>query len=136
MPSYCSGIIIWTPAPTADFTEILELRKARKKQQQSTHMFIVTRLMTPHPEIVLELKLGHPAWPVYMLEHLTIDVCYSYLSHSPWEIRRSKELLELGRSVQRVWENNPGTEGHLLNEPWTFKDMESAFPMVMESRML
>ena len=87
-------------------------------------MFIVPRLMTPlwrnqilrYADIFLDLKLVHPTWPVEMLEPLTFAFCHPYHSHSPWGVRRSKALLELGRYVQGVWENDPGTEGTLLHE--------------------
>ena len=92
IPYYCSGKIIWTPAPAAAFTAIVELQKSRQKRQHSTNMFIVPRLVTPFwrkhllkaANIVLELKLGHPPLPVDMLETLKIAVCYPYLSHIPW----------------------------------------------------
>ena len=106
------------------FTAIVELLKASQKQQKSTDMFIVSRLMFPlwrkqllkSADIVLELKSGQPSWTVEILEPLTIAVCYPYISHIPWEVRRSKALLDMGRSMQGVWEKEPGAEGTLLQQ--------------------
>ena len=108
MPSHHLGKITCITAPADAFTANMLLRKARKKRQQSTHMFIVPRSMTPlwqkqllkASDIVLVLKPGHPSWPVEMLEPLTMAVCYPYISHILWEVRRYKALLELRRSVQ------------------------------------
>lgn len=41
------GTFIWSPPPAADATCVEELRKARIKQQESTHIVIIPRLMTP-----------------------------------------------------------------------------------------
>ena len=71
-----------------------------------------------------------------VLEPLTISVCYSYLSHSPWEVRRSKALLELVRYVQGVWVNDPGAKVPLLRRLWRFKEGASALLPVVASRML
>ena len=50
--------------------------------------------------VVFELKPGHPAWPVEILEPLTISVFYPYIPHILWDIRRSKYLFDMGRSAQ------------------------------------
>ena len=126
MPVYSAGKYLWSPAPAAAAAAVEELRKARHQRVESTHVFVVPRLMTPlwrkhlfkAADIVLILPPGHEAWPEDMLEPLTIAFCFPYLSHSPWQFKRSKVLLELGRSLHEVWNSDSGTEGSLLRQLW------------------
>ena len=126
MPSYQSGKYLWSPAPAAAAAAVEELRKARHQRVESTHVFIVPRLMTPlwrkhlfkAADLVVVLPPGHVAWPADMLEPLTIAFCFPYLSHSPWQLKRSKILLGLGRSLHEVWDTNLGSERPLLRKLW------------------
>jgi hypothetical protein len=126
LPSYQSGKYLWSPAPAAAAAAVEELRKSRHKRTCSTHVFIVPRLMSPlwrkhlfkAADLVLVLPQGHPAWPDDMLEPLTIAFCFPYLTHSPWQLKRSKVLLEMGRSVHGVWNSDGSSEGSLLRELW------------------
>ena len=126
MPTYESGKYLWSPAPAAASAAVEELRKARHQRVESTHVFIVPRLMTPlwrkHlfkvADLVVVLPPGHVAWPAEMLEPLTIAFCFPYLSHSPWQLKRSQVLLGLGRSLYEVWNSDVCTEGPLLRELW------------------
>ena len=127
IPKYRAGTFLWTPPPAAGDVAVEELRKARHKRQDSTHIFMVPSMMKPMwnkqlckaADIVLTLPAGHAAWPSNMHESLTIGICFPYLKHRPWELRRSKKLLELGRSLSRVWKGDPGTEGPILRELWS-----------------
>jgi len=126
MPTYQSGKYLWSPAPAAAAAAVEELRKARHQRVESTHVFIVPRLMTPlwrkhlfkASDLVVVLPPGHVAWPAEMLEPLTIAFCFPYLSHSPWQLKRSQVLLELGRSLHEVWNSDVCTEGPLLRKLW------------------
>jgi len=42
-----SATFVWSPPPAATDVALEELRKARMKQQESTHVFLVPRLLTP-----------------------------------------------------------------------------------------
>ena len=126
MPTYQSGKYLWAPAPAAAAVAVEELRKARHQRVESTHVFIVPRLMTPlwrrhlfkAADLVVVLPPGHVAWPAEMLEPLTIAFCFPYLSHSPWQLKRSQVLLGLGRSLHEVWNSDVCTEGPLLRKLW------------------
>ena len=69
-------------------------------------------------DLVVVLPPGHVAWPAEMLEPLTLAFCFPYLSHSPWQLKRSQVLLGLGRSLQEVWKTDVGSEGPLLQQLW------------------
>ena len=126
MPTYSRGRYLWSPAPAAAAAAVEELRKARHKRVESTHVFIVPRLMAPlwrkhlykAADIVLTIPPGHKAWPEEMLEPLTIAFCFPYLSHSPWQLKRSQILLELGRTLHEVWNSDPSAEGPVLRQLW------------------
>ena len=47
MPSFKSGKYLWAPAPAAAAATVEELRKARHQRVESTHVFVVPRLMMP-----------------------------------------------------------------------------------------
>lgn len=47
MPDTKKGTFIWSPPPAAAATCVEELRKARIKRQESTHIVLIPRLMTP-----------------------------------------------------------------------------------------
>ncbi len=127
IPKTKSGKFVWTPPPAAADVAVEELRKARHKRQDSHHIFMVPRLMKPHwhkqlckvSDIVLTLPPGHHAWEANMHEPLTIGICLPYLQHRPWELRRSRKLLDLGRHLHGVWKEDFTSERHLLRELWS-----------------
>ena len=126
LPAYSAGKYLWAPAPAAAAAAVEELRKARHKRVESTHVFVVPRLMAPlwrkhlykAADIVLSIPPGHKCWPENMLEPLTIAFCFPYLSHSPWQLKRSKLLLELGGSLHEVWNSDSSAEGPFLRQLW------------------
>ena len=144
IPSFESGTFIWSPPPAAADVAVEELRKARHKRQESTHVFLVPTLMRPFwykqlckaADIVLSLPAGHTAWPNNMHEPLTIGICFPYLCHRPWELRRTRKLLELGRNLRSVWKGNEGSEGPLLRELWNLPRRLASVSPHVASKML
>ena len=126
IPEYEAGSFIWSPAPAAAETALEELRKARHKRQDSTHVFIVPRLMEPHwrrhlyrsADVVLTLPAGHPAWPSEMHEPLIIALFYPFLSYRPWQVRKAPVIVALAEQLQRVWKTDGGSEGPVLRQLW------------------
>lgn len=68
------GNFLWSAAPAAGEAAIEELRKARHKNQESTNVFVIPRLLASFwrrhmwkgADLVVELPAGHPAWPKEM----------------------------------------------------------------------
>ena len=97
VPIVSSGTYIWAPPPAAADVAIQELRKARHKRQNSTHVFICPRLMKPMwfkqafkaSDMLFDLKAGHPNWSSNHHEPLIVVVCFPYLKHNPWVLRNS-----------------------------------------------
>ena len=48
VPEYKNGLYIWAPPPAAAEAALEQLRKARQKKQNSFHVFMCPRLMTPY----------------------------------------------------------------------------------------
>ena len=127
LPASKPGTFLWAPAPAAGEAAIEELRKARHKNQESTHVFVIPRLLSSFwrrhlwkgADLVVELPAGHPAWPKSMHEPLTLGFFLPYLKHSPWELRRSPIMLGFGKSLHRMWKTNEGAEGPVLREIWS-----------------
>ena len=114
MPRLRSGIFVWAPPPAAADAALEELRKARHKRQESTHVILVPRLMTAKwrkqlhkaSDCVFEMPAGcGDAWPNEMFEPCLIGFCFPYLPHRPWQFRGAPRLLALERSVRSMWES-------------------------------
>jgi hypothetical protein len=144
LPCLKSGVFVWSPPPCAAESAVEELRKARHKRQLSQHLFIVPRLMQPlwrkhlhkAADIVLTLKPGHPAWPLDMLEPLTLAFVFPFIRHKPWQLRGSIQLLALGRQLCRVWAGDNGNERSLLRKLWNYQRTLESMPSKLASKML
>ena len=51
-----------------------------------------------------------------MHEPLTIAIFFLYLNRCPWELRRTKLMVEVGWQVQRMLTDDPPTARNLLPE--------------------
>ena len=126
-PTYQKGTFVWTPPPAAAEAMLEEVRKARHRRTESTHIILVPRLMAPSwrkhlnkvSDIVLSLPAGHLAWPSDMHEPLTIGIVFPFIRHKPWRLRGTPLLLELERQLRKVWKTQQGTEGPLLRKLWS-----------------
>ena len=144
IPTTQPGTFVWSPPPIAGGIAMEELRRSRHKSAESTHLVVIPRLCCTEwrkqlhkaADIVLSLPVGHPAWPTDMHEPLTIAILFPYLSHRPWELRRSPRLMELANSVRQVWESDPMSEGPVLRELWGLQRKLSSLPESMASAML
>jgi len=110
MPRYKPGTYIWAPAPGVARFAIEQLRQARMKRQESMHVFVVPRLMSQEwrrnvikaADLRFDVPVGHPCWPTNMHEPLTVAVVFPFLSRAPWELRKTRLMVEMGGKVQRV----------------------------------
>ena len=86
------GTFVWTPPPAAGDVMIEDLRKARMKRQDSTHVIIVPKLFThlwkkqflKACDMTFEIPAGHPFWSHDQFEPLTIGFCFPFLKFPPW----------------------------------------------------
>ena len=138
------GTFVWSPPPVAGGIALEELRRSRHKSERSTHVVVIPRLFTTEwrkqlhkaANVVLTLPAGHSAWPEDMYEPLTIAILFPFISHRPWQLRRTPKLVELGNTLQGVWKSNPESEGPLLRELWNFQRTVESLSPSMASTML
>ena len=124
IPTYSSGIMMWSPPPAAARFAIEELRQARHKRQASIHFFIVPKLMAPEwrkqtykaADLCFEIPAGHPDWPAAMHEPLTIAVLFPYLSRAPWQLKGSNFVGGVERTLYKVCRDCPRTTGSVLSQ--------------------
>ena len=129
LPRVRTGTFVWTPPPCLAEVAIEELRKARHKRTSSQHLFIVPRLMQPTylkhlhkaADLIISVPVGHPAWPKSMFEPLTIAFVFPFLSYRPWQLRGSEGLLDVGRSLLRMWSENIWEDRSILRELWLYQ---------------
>ena len=145
VPTYKKGNFVWTPPPAAAEACLEEVRKARHKHQDSTHVILVPRLMTPlwrrHMnkvcDIVFEIPLGKlPVWKEDMFEPLTIGFVFPFLSHRPWQLRRSPVLMGLQKQLRKVWESDPVSTGPILRQLWHLPRRVGSMPEELALRLL
>jgi hypothetical protein len=116
------GTYIWQPPPAAALFAITELLKARIKRQDSTHVFVCPRLMTPEclhslykeADFVFVVPWNSPFWNESMYEPLYIGVCFPFLSSFPWQIRGTPKMSASSRQLQGMWETAGMDTGSFL----------------------
>ena len=125
-PSYTSGIYLWSPAPSVAEIACEEIRKARAKRSNSTHIFVCPRLLTPYwrshlhrsADVIFEIPAGGEYWPSHMYEPLILAIYFPLLPHRPWQLRQSPAILELVDRMQRMWRLGDYTQGPILRKLW------------------
>ena len=124
MPEYKSGTFLWGPPPAAARFAVEELRQARLKRQSSMHIFCVPKLLAPEwrrqlfksADLIFLLPVGHPVWPHEMHEPLQIAVYFPFLNRSPWELRKTRLLVDMARAVPKLLKDSPPLGRDLLSE--------------------
>lgn len=118
---------LWAPAPAAAYVAVDSITLSHHKCTTLHHIFICLRLFTylwckklfKVPDLVLELPAGyHPSWPKLLHEPLIICLTLPFLPFSPWQLRGSGAVLELGREVLHVWKGEKGDVGSVLCQLW------------------
>ena len=123
-PTIKSGTFVWTPPPAAAAAALEELRKARIKRQNSSHIFVCPRLMTPEwmkqlykaSDIVFVVPVGSPQWPTEMYEPLTIGLCLPFLRSAPWQLRGTPKMLAVGRQMRSLFKEEGMDGGRFLRK--------------------
>ena len=142
-PLYRKGTFVWAP-PAAAETMLEEVRKARHRRMESTHIILIPRLMTPTwqkhlrkvSDIVLSVPAGHPAWPSSMHEPLTVGLIFPFIRYRPWRLCRSPVLLDLERKLREVWKAQSGSEGPLLRKLWSLPRQLESLPQKLVWKLL
>jgi hypothetical protein len=124
VPEFRRGCYLWAPPPAAANVALEELRVARLKRQNSFHILIVLRLMTPEwlkqlhkvLDIVFTLPLGSSAWLHEMYEPCLVGLTFPFLSITPWQLRGTSKMYAVGRQLQGVHAKPDLDRGDILGE--------------------
>jgi len=109
------GTFLWHPPPAAADAAIEEIRKARLKRRNSTHIIVVPRLVTTlwlrqlykTADFLINVTNTHPFWPSSMLEPFVLAIAFPYSKHPPWQLKSTPKLLHSQREVQRLLQAHP-----------------------------
>jgi hypothetical protein len=118
-----ASTFLWCPAPAAAGTAVDKLAVSRIKRMHLLHIFLCPRLLTNTwckrlyrvSDLVVKLPSGHhPAWPTQMHEPLILVLTLPFLAVCPWQLRNTPPVLELGRTLCRMWQDPQGDVGGVL----------------------
>jgi hypothetical protein len=117
--------LLWAPAPAAASTALDELQTSRHKRPHLNHIFICPRLFTQAwrrklhrvADIVIELPAGcRPVWPLSAHEPLLIGLTFCLAARYPWQPRFTPQLLDLDRTLRRMWRDPQQDERPVLRQ--------------------
>ena len=123
-PEIKNGKFIWAPPPAAADVAVEQLRVARLKRADSTHVFVCPKLLSPlwcrqlykAADVVIEYNAGKEFWPTCMHEPLILAICFPFISCRPWQLRQTPAILGVGRMLQRLWKTEEGDQWSLLQK--------------------
>ena len=126
VPAYKNGVYIWAPPPAAAEAALEQLRKARHKRQESCHIFVCPRLMTPYwskhvnrsADLLTVIPPGTSFWPKEMYEPLILGIYLPFLKNRPWQLKGQPALLGLDKHLRKMWKKNPGASSTVLRKLW------------------
>ena len=124
LPGYRSGNFVWAPPPAAGRFAVSELRQARLKRQASFHVVLIPKLMQAEwrrqlykgADLIFDLPVGHEVWPSAMHESLTVALFFPYLNRAPWEFKKTRLMVDMGRLLPKVFKEAPALAGAVLSE--------------------
>ena len=123
-PEYKRGTYVWTPPPAGGLTAVEQLRRARVKREWSTHVVIVPRLMSAEwkkqlfrvSDLFIELPFDDIWEKEIQHEPLIFAVVFPFLSHRPWQLKRSPAFLGMGNVLRSLWKEDNVSSGPLLRK--------------------
>ena len=144
MPSYKSGTFIWTPPPAAAKVAVEQLRRARLKHHDSTHVFLVPRLMTPEwkrqlfrvSDLFIELPFDEHWTKASQHEPLILAFVFPFLPNSPWQLKRSGAFLGMAGMLRRVWKVGEVSTGIVLSKFFSSTRKLETMPKSLVWKML
>ena len=125
IPRFKSGTFFGAPAPAVTIIFVEELRQARQKRTQSAHVLGVPRLLWSEwrihiyksADLIIDIPAGYgEIWPIDMHETLMIVICFPYLNRSPWELRKTKLFVGMGRYLKSVFKTSYRLGGCILSQ--------------------
>lgn len=118
------GKYIWCPPPAAADVALEEMRKALIKRQDSTHVFLCPRLLTPEwrrqlakvADVFFFMEAGVDVWPLDMFEPLTFGFVFPFLSVKPWQRRGTPKMRSMARVLPKLLQTTDVVAGGVLRQ--------------------
>ena len=109
-----SSTYVWDLSPGSTDAALEELRKARIKRQQSTHVVLVPQLfshlwkrqMLKCCDLVIQIPAGQMFWSHDQFEPLTLGICFPFLPFRPWQLRHTPKLFSMERSLSKLFKEH------------------------------
>ena len=126
-PNYKRGTYVWTPPPAAGLIAVEQLRRARVKREVSTHVVLIPRLMSAEwrkqlfkvSDLFVELPFDEFWQKEIQHEPLIFAVVFPFLSHRPWQLKRSPAFLGMGNVLRSMWKEDNVTARTVLRKLFT-----------------
>jgi hypothetical protein len=139
-----AGVYGWFPPPAAADVAVEQLRLARLKRQNSTHVFVVPRLLCPvwlkqmnkACDLIFKIPPGAPGWPAEMFEPLLIGVCFPFLRYNPWQFKGSPKVSSVARKLHEMRKDIDMDRGPFLRKFWNVAHRLLTMPEHMVPRVL
>ena len=117
---------VWSPPPYVADMALSEMRKARIKRQQSTHIVVCPRLCSSlwarhlykAADIVFEIPAGRSFWGSDLHEPLLIGILFPFLSVKPWQLRSTPKMFSVARKVRGLCQDDEVDLRNLLRKFW------------------
>ena len=124
IPKYQPGTYIWTPAPAAGQVAVEQLRTARNKWKNSTHIFLIPRLFTVLwrkqlyrvSDLIINLPFDNVFWPNSNHEPLCLAFIFPFIPVKPWQLKSTPAFLGMEKHLCEMWEREEGSKGDLLSQ--------------------
>jgi len=142
---FATATWVWAPPPAAALYALEELALARLKRGK-THasVVVIPRLMSPEwfrrfvrsVDLYFTVDVGAAFWGTNMHEPLLIGLSLPYLRHQPWVWKRVGFMVDLGRTLSRLFKSDPDAGGRLLRQFWSAQSRAHDMPEYMVSNLL
>jgi hypothetical protein len=142
-PVIKAGTCGWFLPPAAADVALEQLRIARIKQQDSTHVFVCPQLFLPVRrkqlgkacDLMFSVPVGATGWPVEMCEPLLTGVCFPFLSFKPWQFGGTPKLSQVARQMHGMRDDVEVDRGLVLCKFWGVAHRLLTMPECMVSRV-
>jgi hypothetical protein len=143
-PALKTGVYGWFPPPAAANVAIEQLRLARIKRQNLSHVIMVPRLLCPVwlkqlnkvCDLIFKIPPGAPGWPAEMFEPLLIGICFPFLRFKPWQFRGTPKISSVARKLHEMRKDVDLDRGPFLRKFWNLSHRLLTLPEHLVSRVL
>ena len=123
-----AGCHLWTPPPGGALIALEEIAQAKLKRPfEVLHVMICPRLLyfeewerrfAKEMDFWMIIPTNSSFWPHNCCEPLVLGISFPLRHSPPWKLRRVATVVELGRSLQKMFESGDLGAGDILRQFW------------------